>query len=100
MNQLRQEFLFIYDIQENKKRKKIFERAQDFGLKPIQRSVLWGELSRAEVKGLWRETENILNKKETSDKVILMKSRLQKKYDSLYIGHEVNEFEEKSNEIF
>lgn len=41
-------YLICYDIEDNKNRTKLFERLKDFGLLAVQKSVFYGELSKAE----------------------------------------------------
>ncbi|ARR00217.1 CRISPR-associated endonuclease Cas2 [Campylobacter porcelli] len=41
-------YLICYDIEDNKNRTKLFERLKDFNLLPVQKSVFYGELSKAD----------------------------------------------------
>jgi len=58
---LYQGYLACYDIQDNKNRKKLFEILKDHGLMPLQESVFWGEITRAEHHAILRSTEELLN---------------------------------------
>ena len=42
------QYLIAYDIENTKNRTKLFEKLKDFGLKPVQKSLFYGELSNAE----------------------------------------------------
>lgn len=42
------QYLVDYDIENTKNRTKLFEKLKDFGLKPVQKSLFYGELSNAE----------------------------------------------------
>ena len=42
------DYLIAYDIEDNKNRSKVFEMLKDFGLRAVQKSVFFGELSNAE----------------------------------------------------
>lgn len=44
------EVIVSYDIEDDKRRKKLFEELKDLGLVPIQKSVFWGHLKVAEIK--------------------------------------------------
>lgn len=48
------QYLISYDIVNNKTRNKILEQLKNFGLKPVQKSVLWGELNNAELNSIKR----------------------------------------------
>lgn len=48
-------YLIAYDIEDNKSRRRLFKSLKDLGLKPIQKSVFWGELNRAEFSAAIRE---------------------------------------------
>lgn len=48
MEQMHREVLVCYDIQDNKKRRRIAEDLKDLGLVHIQQSVFWGFITKAE----------------------------------------------------
>ncbi len=54
-------YLVCYDIENNKIRKKFFDSLKDLGLKPLQKSVFYGEMNTAEYKGLQRLAHSLLN---------------------------------------
>jgi len=98
MGALRKEFLIVYDIEDNKIRKKLFDRFKDFGMNPIQKSVFWGLLNKAERQCLEREIEILLNKKNT-DKVLIIEIDIQKNINTFFIGHSENDFKVSSHGI-
>lgn len=48
------EVLVAYDVEVNKFRTKLFKRLKDYGLIPIQKSVFWGRLTKAEIAAVER----------------------------------------------
>lgn len=59
-----QKYLVCYDISNNKTRRKINDFLKDIGLTDIQKSVFWGELTKAEFTAMKREAKKLLNKDE------------------------------------
>lgn len=81
------DYLIAYDIEDNKNRSKVFEMLKDFGLRAVQKSVFFGELSNAEKI----EIKIFLSKYcDKNDKVIITKFDL--KFEDL-IGYEKSDFE-------
>jgi len=54
-------YLVCYDIECNKARKKFFDELKGLGLMPLQKSVFWGQLNRAEYSALQRMAREKLN---------------------------------------
>ena len=65
------DYLIAYDIEDNKNRSKVFEMLKDFGLRAVQKSVFFGELSNAEkieIKIFLSEnSQDIFNENYTSN---------------------------------
>jgi CRISPR-associated protein Cas2 len=93
MTHLRSEYLVVYDIENSKKRGKIFDRLKDFGLKGIQKSVFWGLLNKAEKNSLALELSEILG--SSDDKVIFTPINIFENKNVLLIGHLGSDFEAK-----
>ncbi|MDO5352883.1 MAG: CRISPR-associated endonuclease Cas2 [Succinatimonas sp.] len=62
-NRLYSRYVICYDIENVKTRKKLYKSFKDFGLTPIQKSVFFGELTRAEIASIKRIVNELLNKK-------------------------------------
>ncbi len=91
---LRQEYLIAYDIEDNKIRTSIYNNLLTFGLKPVQRSVFWGYLSRAELMEVKRNLEYGLNITTASDKAFISKSNFNSHGHNYYIGHKKEDFDD------
>ena len=87
------QYLIAYDIENTKNRTKLFEKLKDFGLKPVQKSLFYGELSNAE-----KLSVKIFLKKYSldGDKAIITAASL-KIEDTL--GYEKDDFTKKEFEI-
>lgn len=53
----------IYDIEEDKTRKKIFEACKDYGLEHVQYSTFYGDLNHNRREELWQRMRRTLGKK-------------------------------------
>ncbi len=62
-------FIVAYDISDNKLRNRLFESLKDFGLRPIQESVFWGQLRTAEQNAVKRLLINSCV--DTNDRAIM-----------------------------
>ncbi|GIX41411.1 MAG: hypothetical protein KatS3mg129_1144 [Leptospiraceae bacterium] len=69
------EILICYDVENNKKRKKLYDQLKQFGLIPIQKSVFWGFILPAEKNAILREVGKIIDKE---DKAFLVYTNLSK----------------------
>lgn len=67
-------YLVCYDIENNKLRKQFYGNLKDLGLMPIQKSVFWGQLNKAEFKSLQRLAKGKLDPK--TDKCFWMATDL------------------------
>lgn len=54
-------YLVCYDVADNKTRKRMFEFLKDLGLVALQKSIFWGQLTRAELSALKREAKKELD---------------------------------------
>lgn len=87
------QYLICYDIEDNKNRTKLFEKLKDFGLLAVQKSVFYGELSKAEKLAI----KELLSKYcAKSDKAIIASVNLDFN-DTL--GYTKEYFESKTYEI-
>ncbi|CAM3683377.1 CRISPR-associated endonuclease Cas2 [Parendozoicomonas haliclonae] len=71
----RDEMLAAYDVTNNKNRNKLVDQLKDLGLVPIQKSVMWGYLSKAEQSAVMRIYEELLEK---TDRAFLIRANLTK----------------------
>lgn len=55
-------YIICYDIENDKTRLKFFEFLKDLGLNPVQKSVFYGQLTRAEIRCLKSKAHEMLNK--------------------------------------
>ena len=85
---LRYQYIVCYDIEDNKKRKKITDLLLDLGLRRIQKSVFWGFLSAAEISGIYNEAHTLLAK---ADRLLITPVNTRSK-NNYYIGHAPDEF--------
>ena len=54
-------YLVCYDIEDNRKRKKFSDELKKLGLVRLQKSVFFGDLSRAEIQALERLSAEMLS---------------------------------------
>ena len=86
---LRKEYLICYDITDDKVRLSVFKELEQYGLKPIQKSVFWGYLTLAEQLAVKRHLQTKLDK---TDKAFISKSSFNGKGPSDFIGHTKEDF--------
>lgn len=86
---LRQEYLICYDITDDKIRLCVFKELEQYGLKPIQKSVFWGYLTKAEWSAVKRHLQTQLEK---SDKAFISKAGFNRKGPSYFVGHTKEDF--------
>ncbi len=77
--------LVSYDISENKPRRQMTELLRDLGLMPIQKSVYFGYLSRAEIQALAREGRKLLD--ANTDSLFWVRVNLPAVIDHQCLGH-------------
>lgn len=54
-------YLICYDVENNRKRKKLFDSLKDIGLVPIQKSVFYGDLKPPEFRDMKRSVTALLD---------------------------------------
>ena len=86
---LRQEHIISYDVQDNKIRGNIFKQLEQYGLKPVQKSVFWGYLARPELEAIKRYLKSVLEK---NDKAFITRTSFNGKGHCYFIGHEKTDF--------
>jgi CRISPR-associated protein Cas2 len=94
---LRSEYLLCYDVTDTKKRSKLFERLKDFGLFPVQRSVFWGSINRAEKRAVERLIGETIDPE--TDRVLFFAVDAFGK-NTYMLGHRLEDFQEKKFGIF
>lgn len=62
----------IYDISDNKVRKKISDKCKDYGLERLQKSVFFGDLDRNNSKMLAIDIEDILSDDRSEDDCVFI----------------------------
>ncbi len=67
--------IIAYDIADNKKRNKFYDKLKDFGLLPIQKSVFWGYILPSERKSIISMYKEYCDM--ASDKVIMVNAALE-----------------------
>lgn len=77
-----------YDIENNKKRKKLYDELKDIGLIPIQKSVFWGYVLVSE-KRVIKELFKIYC--ENNDKAFITNVNLDKNLKDCF-GYDENDF--------
>lgn len=82
----RNEVLVCYDISDNKVRKKVYDELKNHGLSSIQFSVFWGEVNRAEERGIQNMFQDILDK--NTDRAFILKVQLLKNKNFSTFGHD------------
>ena len=70
---LHQEVLVSYDISDTKQRSKLFNALKDISLTPIQKSVFWGHLNKAEETAVQRLLKSYC---DTNDKAFIARINL------------------------
>ena len=90
MEILNYEFLVSYDIEDTKQRTKLFNKLKDISLIPIQKSVFWGHLNKAEANSVKRLLKEYCS---SNDKAFIAKIELSKQIkNNSCIGHKLDDF--------
>ena len=90
---LRQEYLVSYDIEDNKVRTMVYKECLKYGLQPVQKSVFWGYLTKAELLSINRYMHSSLGK---NDKALITHSNLSRTGKCFLVGHTQSEFRDWS----
>jgi CRISPR-associated protein Cas2 len=83
------EVMISYDIEDNKVRTKLFDKLKDFGLRPIQRSVFWGTVIRAELKELRSLIEESI---QEEDRVLILATNSNNQKEFIALNYAENFF--------
>jgi len=86
---LRCEYLISYDVENNKIRTQIFRELGKYGLKPVQKSVFWGYLTRAELESIKRHLNANLKK---MDRAFITHTNFNGRGQSYFVGHSEEDF--------
>lgn len=62
MSALEREVLVCYDVSDNRSRRRLHDALKSLGLIPVQESVFWGFVRKAEQRQMERELQNLLDK--------------------------------------
>lgn len=68
------EVLVCYDVENTRRRTRLFGKLKDLGLKPVQKSVFWGHLNAAEERAVLRLFREELD--EATDRAFLVRAPL------------------------
>ena len=81
--------LVCYDIENDKKRRKLYEELKDLGLRPVQKSVFWGYLLQSEK----RVVKYLLKKycDKSTDRGFMVNANLDKNLE-YSVGYSKDEF--------
>ncbi len=86
------EVLVCYDISDDKKRDKFFERMKDLGLLNIQNSVFWGYLNAAEERAVLKELQKHTDAE--SDCGFIIRASLRANVSVSTVGYTLSDFPE------
>ena len=86
---LRSEYLISYDVEDNKIRRKIRKEVLKYGMTPVQKSVVWGYLTFAELQSIKRHLEEHI---QGEDKAFITRTNFNGRGQSFFIGHNKEEF--------
>ena len=87
--------IVCYDINDNKKRKEVFEKLRDLGLSPIQKSVFWGKILPAEQNAINYYLESQI---QSPNKAILIKGSFTEQLQKNSYGYKYKDWELKTHE--
>lgn len=88
---LYREVLVAYDVEDNRRRNRLFKGLKDIGLQPIQLSVFWGIVLGAEEKAIQRLFQKELDRNE--DRAFIIPVSVADNPRTGLFGYHVNPFE-------
>ena len=89
MKNLSNEVLVSYDIEDTRQRTKLFNKLKDISLSPIQKSVFWGHLNKAEENSVKRLLKEHCSSK---DKAFIAHIELSRQIKNSSVGHKAEDF--------
>jgi len=90
MSKLHNEVLVSYDIEDNRQRTKVFRALKEVALRPVQKSVFWGHLNRAEERAVRRLLKEYCGK---GDKAFIVRACLSAQIaDKNSVGYAADDF--------
>ena len=93
MSKLYNEVLVSYDIEDNRQRCKLFRALKEVSLQPVQKSVFWGHLNRAEEQAVRRLLKEYCDK---GDKAFIVRARLSAQIaEKNSVGYIADDFPDK-----
>jgi CRISPR-associated protein Cas2 len=95
---LHNEVMVAYDIEDSKNRTKLFKKLKDISLKPIQKSVFWGHLNKAEEDSVQRLLKEYCQK---TDKAFIARVALSEQVNqNNSIGYDKDDFPKNPHEYY
>lgn len=95
---LHNEVIVSYDIEDTKNRTKLFKKLKDISLGPIQKSVFWGHLNKAEEDSVKRLLKEYCNK---TDKAFIARVKLSEQVNqNNSVGYKKIDFPDKPYEYY
>ena len=91
MNNLRQEYLISYDIEDTKIRTSLYKELLKLGMLSVQKSVFWGYITQADFNSICHFFKQKL---KNTDKAFLTKSNLNGRGQSFFVGHQEKDFKD------
>jgi CRISPR-associated protein Cas2 len=93
MSDYRFDVIVCYDIPDNKRRTKVHDRLQDFGLSAVQYSVFWGRLLHSELNSTRRFLDQFI-KPDQDEKIILLTGQFMEQLNKQSIGYPAGSWQE------
>lgn len=87
-----QEIIVSYDIEDNRRRKRMCDFLKDTGLLRIQKSVFWGYVNRAEYRSIYRAFADQLS--QSKDLAFIVPVRLREQIMESGFGYHENQLPE------
>lgn len=95
---LHNEVIVAYDIEDSKNRTKLFKKLKDISLKPIQKSVFWGHLNKAEEDTVQRLLKTYCKK---TDSAFIARVKLSEQVNQdNSVGYHKQDFPQKPQEYY
>lgn len=88
---IRDEYLFCYDIEQTKIRTKVYKQLLAYGLHPVQKSVLWGFVSKPELSAIQRMLDMEL---QQQDKALITRVHFSQEAVSYSFGYKGFKFKD------